>query len=137
MAVAGRVCDNLDFADALVHALGYVDNLEPLYNDSKLVIVPIFEATGLSIKLHEALAAGRAVVSTPVGCRGVDPASGAILCLDMKRGPRQAAELVLDLLADDKKREAMQERGRGPDGETAQPRSLRPSDGTASSQAPA
>src|SRR5262249_36644543 len=73
-------------------------------------INPIFDGTGVSIKLHEALAAGRAVVSTPVGCRGIDPASGSILCLDMKRQPRHAAEGILDLLCNDQKREAMQDR---------------------------
>ena len=93
-----------------MHAIGFVDDLESLYNDSKIVINPIFEGTGLSIKLHEALAAGRAVVSTPIGCRGIDPASGVLLCGDMKRQPRHAAELVLDLLADDQKREAMEAR---------------------------
>jgi hypothetical protein len=110
LAIAGRVCQNLDFADSSVHTIGYLDDLEPLYDDSKLVINPIFEGTGVSIKLHEALAAGRAVVSTPIGCRGIDPASGSILCLNMERGPRQAAEQILALLADDQKREAMQDR---------------------------
>jgi glycosyltransferase involved in cell wall biosynthesis len=110
LAIAGRVCQTLDFVDSSVHAIGYLDELEPLYDDTKLVINPIFEGTGVSIKLHEALAAGRAVVSTPIGCRGIDPASGAILCLDMKRRPRQAAERILDLLADDQKRGAMQDK---------------------------
>ena len=76
LAVAGRVCDNFHIEDALVTQVGFQADLEPLYRVSKLVVVPIFEGTGTAIKLHEALAAGRAVVSTPVGCRGIDPASG-------------------------------------------------------------
>jgi Glycosyl transferases group 1 len=112
LAIAGRVCDNLDFADAMVHSFGFVNDLEPLYNDSKLVVVPIFEGTGMAIKLREALAAGRAVVSTPVGCRGIDSSSGAIVCVDMKRQPKQTAGYILDLLADDQKREALQGRAR-------------------------
>jgi glycosyltransferase involved in cell wall biosynthesis len=110
LAVAGRVCLNLDFEDALVHSLGFVSDLDALYNDSKLVVVPLSEGTGISIKLHEALAAGRAVVTTPTGCRGIDPSSDAMLCVDMQRQPKQAAQFVLDLLADDEKREAMQAR---------------------------
>ncbi len=111
MAVAGRVCQNLDFEDVLVTKLGLTDYLEGLYAQSKLVVVPIFEGTGMAIKLHEALAAGRAVVSTPVGCRGIDPSSTALACVDMIGDPRQTAEIILGLLIDDMEREAMQRRG--------------------------
>ncbi len=110
LAVAGRVCDNLDFEDALVKKLGFMDELHGLYEASKLVVVPIFEGTGTAIKLHEALAAGKAVVSTPVGCRGIDPSSRALACIDMQDRPRQTAEIILNLLRDDEERRAMQSR---------------------------
>jgi glycosyltransferase involved in cell wall biosynthesis len=117
LAVAGRVCENLDFEDALVTQLGFLNNLQELYRASKLVVVPIFDGTGTAIKLHEALAAGRAVVSTPVGARGIDPASGALACVDMMSQPRQTAEIILDLLGDEDRRRAMQHRARSLMGE--------------------
>ncbi len=110
LAVAGRVCEKVDVEDALLSKLGFMNNLEELYSTTKLVVVPIFEGTGTAIKLHEALAAGRAVVSTPVGCRGIDPSSGALACVDMKEQPRRTAEVILDLLRNDNERKAMQRR---------------------------
>ena len=87
LAVAGRVCENLDFEDSFVTKLGFTDELDALYNASKLVVVPIFEGTGMAIKIRDALAAGRAVVSTPVGCRGIDPSTEALVCVDMMEQP--------------------------------------------------
>ena len=81
-----------------------------MYNASKLVVVPIFKGTGTAVKLHEALAAGRGVLSTPVGARGIDPASEALACVDMMARPRQTAEIIFDLLLADQKRRAMQHR---------------------------
>ena len=44
LAVAGRVCESLDFEDSLISKLGFVDDLENLYAASKLVVVPILRA---------------------------------------------------------------------------------------------
>jgi hypothetical protein len=110
MAVAGRVCGNLGFEDAYVTKLGFLGALEGLYDSSKLVVVPILEGTGMAIKLHEALAAGKAVVSTPVGCRGIDPSSSALACVDMQKRPRQTADIILNLLKDDEERRALESR---------------------------
>ena len=80
MAIVGRVCDHVRFHFSHVDLLGVVNGsahaLKDVYYDSKLVVVPILEGTGISIKTLEALAMGRAVVSTPVGARGLQIPAG-------------------------------------------------------------
>jgi glycosyltransferase involved in cell wall biosynthesis len=107
-AVAGRVCENMPFEDSSVAKLGPVADLKAVYDASKLVIVPIFEGTGIAIKLCEALAAGRAVVTTPVGARGLDPNCGAFACVDMRAQPQRTAEVIRELLAHPERRVEVQ-----------------------------
>jgi glycosyltransferase involved in cell wall biosynthesis len=91
--------------------LGVVDgSLAPVYRSAAVVVAPIFEGTGLSIKTVEALAMGKAVVGAPAAARGLDPQAGAFVTLDMKADPRGAADAILDLLADPPKRRALEHR---------------------------
>lgn len=50
--------------------LGLVENLEEVYRASALIVVPILEGAGSSIKVAEALYFGRPVVATEFGARG-------------------------------------------------------------------
>ena len=45
-----------------------------------------------------------------MGCRGIDSPSDAMVCLDMKQEPMQTAEIILELLNDDQKRETIEAR---------------------------
>jgi glycosyltransferase involved in cell wall biosynthesis len=51
--------------------LGVVEDLPALLATVRAVIVPIWEGGGTRLKVLEALAAGRAVVSTPLGAEGI------------------------------------------------------------------
>ena len=53
-----------------VRVHGSLSNLEPLYARASVCLVPLRFGTGLKIKLIEAMAHGRAVVSTPAGAEG-------------------------------------------------------------------
>jgi len=113
MAIVGRVCDHVKFHSPYVELLGVVNGsphaLKDVYYDSKVVVVPILEGTGISIKTLEALAMGRAVVSTPIGARGLEDPSQALACVDMQRAPDVMAEEVLHLLSCDQARMALEE----------------------------
>jgi glycosyltransferase involved in cell wall biosynthesis len=50
--------------------LGLVATVEPLYARSPLVVIPILSGEGVSIKTIEAMAHGKAVVTTSAGLRG-------------------------------------------------------------------
>ena len=113
MAVVGKVCDRLEFCDWYVTKLGVIPgDLRESYERSKIVIVPILEGSGLSIKTIECLANGRAVATTPVGARGLRHDPEAFLLLDMARDPRGTAMAILDLLASEPKRLQMQQAAR-------------------------
>jgi Glycosyl transferases group 1 len=109
MLVIGAVCDALPFGDANVTLLRQVEGtLDPLYDATKLVVNPIFEGTGLSIKTLEGLANGRAMVVTPAGARGLHDAGDAFVCIDMKADAAHTAGVILELLARADKRHALE-----------------------------
>jgi len=51
--------------------LGFVADVRPLYIESNLVVVPTTVSAGTNVKVLEAMAMQRAVVSTPSGCAGL------------------------------------------------------------------
>lgn len=113
MAIIGKVCDQIDFSDWYVTPMGVVSgDLRQYYERTKLVVIPLQEGSGLSIKTIECLASGRAVATTPVGARGLKHDPEAYLQLDMAGDPRKAAEAILELLSSDARRAQMQRRAR-------------------------
>jgi glycosyltransferase involved in cell wall biosynthesis len=62
--------------DRRIEMHGFVEDLRPLYARASVVAVPLEVSAGTNIKVLEAMASGRAVVSTPVGCAGLDLLDG-------------------------------------------------------------
>ncbi|MEA2420413.1 MAG: polysaccharide biosynthesis protein PslH [Thermoleophilaceae bacterium] len=75
LSVAGRGFDAPAGADERVTALGFVDNLEPVYARAACALVPLLSGGGSPVKFIEALAHGLPVVTTPRGAAGVDAES--------------------------------------------------------------
>jgi glycosyltransferase involved in cell wall biosynthesis len=57
--------------DSRILLLGFVADVRPLYVEANLVIVPTTVSAGTNVKVLEAMAMQRAVVSTPSGCAGL------------------------------------------------------------------
>jgi glycosyltransferase involved in cell wall biosynthesis len=57
--------------DERICLLGFVRDVRPLYVETNLVIVPTTVSAGTNVKVLEAMAMQRAVVSTPSGCAGL------------------------------------------------------------------
>ncbi len=55
-----------------VEVEGFVADVRPAYRRAAVVIAPLVVSAGTNIKVLEALAMGRAVVSTPAGIHGLD-----------------------------------------------------------------
>ncbi|HZD35112.1 MAG TPA: glycosyltransferase family 4 protein [Nitrososphaeraceae archaeon] len=53
-----------------IEVTGYVDSLEPFYKSTKVVVCPLRVGGGVKVKILEALRAGKAIVTTPIGAQG-------------------------------------------------------------------
>jgi glycosyltransferase involved in cell wall biosynthesis len=60
-----------------VNYLGRVPDVEPYYDAAHIVVVPVFEGSGTRLKIIEAAAFGRPVVSTHLGAEGLPLTPGA------------------------------------------------------------
>lgn len=86
---------------------GFVADLDAAYDEAAVVIVPLLRGSGVKIKLMEALAHGKACVSTPIGTEGVPALEGS---LRVAGTAGAFAAHVTELLADAKAREALEAR---------------------------
>jgi glycosyltransferase involved in cell wall biosynthesis len=86
-----EVCDNFK-------ALGYVSEaiLGTLYHTSNLVVIPLSWGSGSSLKFFEAMAYGKAILSTTVGVRGHTVTSGreVLISDDLANFPKIIRELL-------------------------------------------
>jgi len=57
--------------DSRITVHGFVEDLRPLYARALAVAVPLAVSAGTNIKVLEAMACGKAIVSTPPGCAGL------------------------------------------------------------------
>jgi glycosyltransferase involved in cell wall biosynthesis len=101
LTVVGDVCNHVSFGEGhLVTKLPRVEGpLIDVYRRATVVIVPLFEGTGMSIKSIETLAMGCVLVTTPVGARGLPPNTDAMVQVDMSKDPSGTADVILNLLA--------------------------------------
>ena len=87
-----------DLAREDIHVTGSVDDLLPYYERSTVCVVPLRAGGGTRLKILEAMALGRPVVSTSVGCEGLEVVDGEHLFI--ADTPEQFVEKTLSLLED-------------------------------------
>jgi glycosyltransferase involved in cell wall biosynthesis len=81
---------------------GRVESVQPYWHRSRICLMPFRVGSGTRLKLIEAMASGRAVVSTSVGAEGFDLRPGKHLLL--ADDPAAFAEAIMRLLADEELR---------------------------------
>lgn len=91
--------------DIGVHVLGYVDDPTPYLQNAGVMVVPLRAGSGMRVKILNALSQGMPIVTTRIGCEGIDvthdenlmiadtPASFAAAVLDLLRNPGEANRL--------------------------------------------
>ena len=89
---------------------GTIDDVRPSIGEASVYVVPLRAGSGTRIKIFEALAMGKAVVSTTVGAEGLALESGRhFLAADT---PHDFATAVIRLLRDPARRQALGDEGR-------------------------
>jgi glycosyltransferase involved in cell wall biosynthesis len=67
--------------DRNIQVTGFVDDVRPYLHRASVVIVPLRSGGGMRLKILEAMAAGKAVVSTPMGAEGISAQNGEAIIL--------------------------------------------------------
>jgi glycosyltransferase involved in cell wall biosynthesis len=78
---------------------GHVPDIEPFFQRSRAMVVPLRSGSGMRVKILDALARGMPTVTTAVGCEGIDATSGRHLLI--ADTPAAFAADVVRLLTDD------------------------------------
>ncbi|HTU79965.1 MAG TPA: glycosyltransferase [Solirubrobacteraceae bacterium] len=86
-------------ASPRVEIAGWIEDLQPLLDRSRLLVAPLRYGAGLKGKITQSLAAGLPVVTTSVGAEGID---GLDQCMLVGEDASQLAAHVLRLLDDDR-----------------------------------
>lgn len=93
-----------------IFVTGKVPDVLGFYREAGVAVVPLRSGGGTRLKILEAMAAGAAVVSTTVGCEGLDVNDGQDILIEDE--PRPFADAVLHLLGDVAGRRALQQAAR-------------------------
>lgn len=89
---------------------GSVADVVPFYQQAKVCVVPLRAGGGTRLKILEAMALGRPVVSTTVGSEGLEVKDGEHLMI--ADAPADFAHRVIQLLRDDELRHRLCQNGR-------------------------
>ncbi len=96
--------------DNSVRVLGFVADVRPLYVEANLALVPTLASAGTNLKVLEALAMNRAVVSTTSGCAGLGLEHGVNVWI--ADSAADFAKAILTLLEDQSLRDRIAAAGR-------------------------
>ncbi|MDX1687405.1 MAG: glycosyltransferase [Candidatus Promineifilaceae bacterium] len=88
-----------------VTVTGRVAEIQPYLTGARVYVMPLRMGSGTRLKMIEAMAAEKAIVSTPIGAEGYDVAPGHHLLL--AETAAEFADSVLRLLGDDAERERL------------------------------
>lgn len=86
-----------------IEVTGYVNNLDPFYKASAVVVCPLRIGGGVKVKLLEAIRAGKAIVTTSVGAQGLNRSDNRAICICDKK--LEFANTVIKFLKDPEARD--------------------------------
>ncbi len=99
-----------DLAQQGIEIEDFVADVRPAYERATLVVAPLVASAGTNIKIMEAMAMGKAVVSTPAGINGLDLNPGTdVMVAKTGDGMTRA---ILDLLDNPARRQDMEREAR-------------------------
>ncbi|MFQ6001287.1 MAG: glycosyltransferase [Anaerolineae bacterium] len=90
--------------DPQVRVTGFVPDVRPYIARANIYLVPLRMGGGTRLKVLEAMAMGKAIVSTSLGCEGIKTTGQELVIAD---GPSDFARWVIDLWGDAKRRKSL------------------------------
>ncbi|MDD5259288.1 MAG: glycosyltransferase [bacterium] len=87
---------------SLVRQVGYVDDIRPYVRKSKVYIVPLRVGGGTRLKILDAMAMGKSIVSTSIGCEGLAVENNKNIMI--QDDPELFASAVVELMKNEQKR---------------------------------
>ena len=93
-----------------VRALGQIPDIRPALAGAGCCVVPIRVGGGTRLKILDAWAMGKAIVSTSIGCEGLDAVDGDNIVI--RDTPAGFAEAVVQILGDVELRRRLEQNGR-------------------------
>lgn len=88
----------LALANPRIEFTGFVDDLRPHLAEAAAVVVPLRLGGGTRLKIVEAMAMGKAIVSTSLGAEGIEALPGRDILIEDE--PQRFAEATIGLLSD-------------------------------------
>jgi glycosyltransferase involved in cell wall biosynthesis len=99
-----------DLTQPNIELEGFVADVRPAYERAAVVIAPLVASAGTNIKILEAMAMGKAIVSTPAGINGLDLVPGEDV--SVTGSAAGMADEILRLFADPARRRRLESRAR-------------------------
>jgi GT2 family glycosyltransferase/glycosyltransferase involved in cell wall biosynthesis len=89
----------------------FVADVRPAYRRAAIVIAPLLASAGTNIKIMEAMAMGKAIVSTPAGINGLDELQNGRDVVVVNTG-EEMARAIEELIANPERRAELERRAR-------------------------
>ena len=96
--------------DSNFKVLGFVDDVRPTIARAAVYVVPIRVGGGTRLKILDAMAMGKAIVSHPIGAEGLDVTDGKDIVIAEE--PEAFAKCVIELVRNEQKRRLIREQAR-------------------------
>jgi glycosyltransferase involved in cell wall biosynthesis len=98
------------YAKMGIRLTGHVDDIRPIVDRAACCVVPLRIGGGTRLKILDGWAMGKAIVSTSIGCEGLDAIDGKNILV--RDDPRSFALAVLTVLRDPLLRASLEREGR-------------------------
>lgn len=96
--------------EAGIEVLGYVDDIRPYVAKSAIYVVPLRVGGGTRLKVLDALAQGKAIISTSIGCEGIEVTDRENIYIE--DSDSEFASSIIELLNNKKRRKILGDNAR-------------------------